>query len=291
MAINYFLETDENSLDFVYKNLLLWFKEKQYQVEGTEADGLYLIQAKKVGKLRTVLGTNLAFKVKISKSNDFTNHREFIVETSTGKWIQNIAGAGVTAMFLGGFTVFTGLAGAGWALVVEHEIITYIEENLKFKKVEKIAPPTEDKPLESSNSSNIQAPTKTSVSPNCSARQKAVEKADQDLKKLESAFASQILTEAEFLAKKQRLEHQINEYEIEFLVEEKLAKFQQAFTEGILTADEFEAKIHQVEEDVKNQVIYQRVEQEKEQVLMKFKAALDSGILTPDEYAKKVEFL
>ncbi|MEB3279572.1 MAG: SHOCT domain-containing protein [Lyngbya sp.] len=291
MAINYFLETDANSRNFVYKNLLLWFKEKQYQVEGTEADGLYLIQAQKVGKLRTVLGTNLAFKVKISKSNDFTNPREFIVETSTGKWIQNIAGAGVTAMFLGGFTVFTGLAGAGWALVIEHEIITYIEETLKFKKVQKLAPLSEDKPLESSNYFSNQEKAQTSGSANYSAREKAVAKADQDLKKLESAFANHILTEAEFLAKKQRLEHQIDEDEIEFLVEEKLAKFQQAFTDGILTADEFEAKIHQVEEDVKNQLIHQRLEQEKEQVLMKLKAALDSGILTPDEYAKKVEFL
>ncbi|MDY7024218.1 MAG: SHOCT domain-containing protein, partial [Cyanobacteriota bacterium] len=81
------------------------------------------------------------------------------------------------------------------------------------------------------------------------------------------------------------------EYEIEFLVEEILAKFQQAFADGILTADEFEVKVHQVEEEVRHQLIDQRLEQEKEQVLMKLKSALENGILTQEEYAKKVELL
>lgn len=289
MAINYYLENNEDSRELVYKNLLLWFKDKQYKVEGTEADGIYLIQAQKVGKIRTVLGTNLAFKVKVYKSNDLTNPPEFIVETSTGKWIQNIAGAGVTAMFLGGLTVLTGLAGAGWALVVENEIITYIEEELKFKKIQKSINSSELEPLRTSiHSSEKENHYKAQ---NNSARQKAILKADQDLKKLEAALANNVLTEEEFAAKKQYVENQIDEYEIELIIEEKLIRFQEAFTDGILTADEFEAKVHQVEEEVRHQMIDQRLEEEKEQVLMKLKAALDNGILTQDEYAQKLALL
>jgi hypothetical protein len=37
-------------------------------------------------------------------------------------------------MFTGGFTILTGIAGAGWALVVEREILEYMENTLKFKK-------------------------------------------------------------------------------------------------------------------------------------------------------------
>lgn len=290
MAINYYLENTQKSPRSLYESLLLWFKERQYQVEGTHTDGVYLVQAKKVGKIRTVLGTNLAFKVKISKPNDLTNPQEFVVETSTGKWIQNIAGAGVTAMFFGGFTVLTGLAGAGWALVVENEIFTYIEETLKFKKVQKAPVLSEENSLnklEKVLSENEKQPKPS----NSSAREKAIEKADQDLNKLEAALANQVLTQEEFTAKKQQLENQIDEYEIEFLVEEILAKFQQAFADGILTADEFEVKVHQVEEEVRHQLIDQRLEQEKEQVLMKLKSALENGILTQEEYAKKVELL
>ena len=38
-------------------------------------------------------------------------------------------------MFTGGFTVLTGLAGAGWALVVESNIIDYVENTLHYKKI------------------------------------------------------------------------------------------------------------------------------------------------------------
>ena len=35
-------------------------------------------------------------------------------------------------MFTGGFTVLTGWA--GWSLIIENEIIGYVENDLKFKK-------------------------------------------------------------------------------------------------------------------------------------------------------------
>jgi len=134
MAINYFVSKDKNLGD-LYKKLIIWFKEREYVVDAIENDDEYLIQAKKTGTFRTLTGTNQAFKIKICWSHNSENDHEFILETSTGKWVSNLAGAGVTAMFTGGFTVLTGLAGAGWALVVESNIIEYVENTLHYQKI------------------------------------------------------------------------------------------------------------------------------------------------------------
>jgi len=97
----------------MYRKLIIWFKEKQYELDNTEAEGIFFIQAKKTGKIRTLFGINLAFQVKIYWSKDPTVPHEFTLETSTGQWVTNLTGAGVTARFTGGFTVLTGCWGAG----------------------------------------------------------------------------------------------------------------------------------------------------------------------------------
>lgn len=283
MAKNYFIADDERALSRVYKELILWFKEKQYEIDSTETEGTYFIQAKKTGTIRTLLGTNLAFQVKIYLSKAPTVTHEFIVETSTGKWIANLAGAGVTAMFTGGFTVLTGIAGAGWALIIENEIISYIENNLKFQKVKKA-----DEPLTEASSS-IQPPASADYFANSSsARQKAIERVGQETQKLESALTNGILTEEEFKAKKSALEDRSDEYEVEFLIEEKIIKFQKAFSEGILDAEEYEAKIKYVEESVRDQVLKERHGKKKAEKIAKLKQALENGILTEYEYQAKV---
>ena len=114
MAKSYFVLNSDRDLEKIYQSVVLWFKGKQYEVEGVYQNSTYLIQARKTGTIRTLLGTNLAFKIKIYLSDEkFFQQREFIVETSRGKWIQNIAGAGFTSLFTGGFTLLTGIAGAG----------------------------------------------------------------------------------------------------------------------------------------------------------------------------------
>ena len=40
-------------------------------------------------------------------------------------------------MFTGGFTVLTGWSGSGRSLIIENEIIGYVENDLKFKKLKK----------------------------------------------------------------------------------------------------------------------------------------------------------
>lgn len=288
MTKNYFVSNNEQDLYSIYRKLILWFKEKQYELDNTEAEGNFFIQAKKTGKIRTLFGTNSAFQVKIYWSKDPTVPHEFTLETSTGQWLTNLTGAGVTAMFTGGFTVLTGLAGAGWSLIIENEIIGYVENDLKFKKVKK--------------AEELEAGTSATTSPqliprnsskadsivNSNARKKALEKVAEDLHKLESAYANGILTDTEFNVKKLALENKIDEYEVEFLIEEKIDKFQKAFSEGVLNADEYEDKVKDVEESVRRQIFQGRSEIIRTEKIAKLKEALDNGILTEEEYQAKI---
>ena len=288
MAKNYFVSNNEKDLSSIYRKLIIWFKEKQYELDNTEAEGNFFIQAKKTGKIRTLFGTNSAFQVKIYWSKDPTVPHEFTLETSTGQWLTNLTGAGVTAMFTGGFTVLTGLAGAGWSLIIENEIIGYVENDLKFKKIKK--------------AEELEAGTSATTSPqliprnssqadsivNSNARKKALEKVAEDLHKLESAFANGILTDTELNVKKLALENKIDEYEVEFLIEEKIDKFQKAFSEGVLNADEYEDKVKDVEESVRRQIFQGRYEKIRTEKIAKLKEALDNGILTEEEYQAKI---
>jgi hypothetical protein len=89
-------------------------------------------------------------------------------------------------MFTGGFTVLTGLAGAGWSLIIENEIIGYVENDLKFKKVKK----AEELEAETATTSPKLIPPNSSQADsivNSNARKKALEKVAEDLHKLESA--------------------------------------------------------------------------------------------------------
>lgn len=283
MAINYFI-TQDKDLSNLYRQLIIWFKEKQYLVDSAEKENEYLIQAKKTGTIRTLTGTNQAFKIKISWVTNTDN--EFIVETSTGKWVSNLAGAGFTAMFTGGFTILTGLAGAGWALVVEANIIDYIENTLQYQRIKNEV----NYQQQFSNSiSFVQNQESTLNSPKItSPRSKAEEKVKEDLSKLEIAYQEQILTKNEFEIKKRELEQRIEIYEIDFTVEEKIAKLEQAFVQGILTEEEYEAKIIQVRHAVEKQVGNQRFEEQKLLYIAKLKQAVENGIISESECEAKI---
>lgn len=288
MAKNYFVSNNEQDLSSIYRKLILWFKEKQYELDNTEAEGNFFIQAKKTGKIRTLFGTNLAFQVKIYWSKDPTVPHEFTLETSTGQWLTNLTGAGVTAMFTGGFTVLTGLAGAGWSLIIENEIIGYVENDLKFKKIKKAEELEAGTSATTSPQSIPRNSSQADSTVNSNARKKALEKVDEDLHKLESAFANGILTDTEFNVKKLALENKIDEYEVEFLVDERIDKFQKAFSEGVLNADEYEDKVKDVEESVRRQIFQGRYEKIRTEKIAKLKEALDNGILTEEEYQAKI---
>lgn len=279
MAKNYFIYNHNNDPEKMYRSVILWFKEKQYEVQGVEKDFHYLIQARKTGTIRTLLGTNLAFTVKIYTGQDsVSNQRELIVETSRGRWIQNIAGAAFSALFTGGLTVWTGIAGAGWGLVLENELISYLENDLKYRRIQaNITKNNGDTP--STNNNNVVKNPEL---------KKVISDLEAEINKLEIAFTDGILTEQEFLRKKAILEKQIDDYEVNFILEEKLQKLQDAFSQGILDDYEYEQKLHELESNMRDKIIQEKRLQRNKHKINKLKEALENGIITKEEYQAKI---
>ncbi len=279
---SYYLTGNNIDLNTIYQQLLIWFKTRQYEVDGVENQGEYLIQARKTGLIRTFTGTNMAFKVKIYWSKDSNCQDEFVVETATGKWISNIAGAGFASMFTGGFTILTGLAGAAWTMIVENSMIEYMVNSLQCSRIQ---PELE---LEINNDRPIKQTINVNVESNLSPREKAEAKAKVELKKLENAYKEGILERAEFDAKKTNLEATIERYEIDFTIEAQMEKLEKAFIDGILSEQEYEAKVAQVCHKVEAEILNKRSKAKKQKHLDKLKQALEHGILSQAEYEAKV---
>ena len=279
MAKSYFVLNSDRDLEKIYQSIMLWFKGKQYEVEGVCQEGVYLVQARKTSTIRTLLGTNLAFKIKIYLSREqVVNQREFIVETTRGKWIQNIAGAGFTGLFTGGFTIFTGIAGAGWGLVLENELVSYIENDLCYNRVK---PETE---VENQDNHNIH----TKVEINNPDHQKILAELEAEINKLEIAFTDEILTEEEFSRKKAILEKKMDDCEVSFVIEEKINRLQDAFSQGILNQTEYEEKVSDLEANIRQKILRERHLQRNKTKIVKLKEALKNGIITQSEFERKM---
>ncbi len=270
MTKHYFVATDTDILSKVYRAVILWFKDKEYEVEGTQTGDVYLVQAKKTGFLRTLTGTNLAFKVNLYWSTTPTVAGEFIIDTRVGKWARNITGAGLTAIFTSGFTIFTGFAGAGWALVLERDLIAHLKTNLSLS------------PLGGGSSTVTTYPSETISNQAASqARSQAINEIKAEIDQLKEALNKDLISQEEFQRKQQKLQEKIDEREIELLIEDKTNQLQEAFTSGILDADEYEAKLQSLEASAR----------EKLNKKQKLKEARDNGILTEAEYQAKLSQL
>ncbi|AFZ46743.1 hypothetical protein Cyast_0771 [Cyanobacterium stanieri PCC 7202] len=282
MAKNYFVLTYHRDLDKVYNDVILWFKGKQYQVEGVLKNGVYIVQARKSDVIRTILGTNIAFKVKIYLSAD--NAGEFIIETSRGKWIQNIAGASVGAIFTGGLTYLTGIASASWTFILENELINYLQKSCQLARVQ----PTVD-----SQDSDVwysDKPTNT-CEYKTAEQQEVIDNLEKEIRKLEDAFGNDILTEGEFNRKKSVLEKQIDDHEVNFLIENKVKQLQEAFAQGILNQEEYAAKLEKLEAQTRDEILQEKYAERNRLKMIKLKEALNSGILTQAEYERKIASL
>lgn len=281
MATNYFIAKNLD-LNTVYQQLILWFKARQYEVNGKEKQDEYYIQARKTSLLRTFTGTNLAFKVRIYWNRPSHHPNEFAIETTTGKWISNFAGAGITSLFTGGVTILTGLAGAGWTVVVENNLIEYVENSLQCTRIS--ADLELDPDRDSGNVRTSDWESQTELSP----RQKAEAKVAIELQKLERAYQGGILEQTEFDAKKKALEVRVERYEIDFAIEEQTAKLEKAFIEGILNEREYETKVANLADRIEEQILRQRLEAKHEEYLARLKQSLAQGVLSQEEYDAKV---
>ncbi|WP_330204200.1 SHOCT domain-containing protein [Cyanobacterium sp. DS4] len=282
MAKNYFILNSNQDLEKAYQAIILWFKGQLYEVEGIKQDTCYLIQARKTGTIRTLLGSNLAFKIKIYLSSESLNgKKEFVIETGRGKWIQNIAGASFASIFTAGLTIWTGIAMAGWGLWLENQLISYLEKDTNFTRVK---PEEEGKIKEVNNTDYVY---EINIEKN-SDQQQIINELQAEIDKLEIAFTDEILTEEEFVRKKAILEKQLDDYEVNLLIEEKVKKLQDAFSQGILDQIEYEKKVHNLEANVREKFLAQRKAERNKTKIVKLKEALKNGIITQQEFDRKI---
>jgi len=102
--------------------LKAWFVAGGFEVQAADSQGVHLVQARKTSGLRTLLGTNQAFNVKIETAGD-----EYTVDIGTGKWMENLTGAGLTGLFTGGITWLTAAGGAAWVKKLEGDLWNWFE--------------------------------------------------------------------------------------------------------------------------------------------------------------------
>ena len=114
----------------------MWFSGSGYEVQSAHNEGIHVIQARKTSGVRTLLGTNQAFNVKIEGKPSC-----YVVEVGTGKWTENLTGAGITGLFTGGITWLTAAGGAAWVKKVEGDLWDWLEKrNVKAQSAPAQAP-------------------------------------------------------------------------------------------------------------------------------------------------------
>lgn len=288
MSKNYFILQSSQDLDKAYRGIILWFKGKFYEVEATKKDDIYLIQARKTGKVRTLLGANLAFHVKIYKTTDgLTNYPELIIETTRGKWVQNFLGAGFASFFTASLTIWTGIASASWGWWLENELTIYLEKDLNFQRIKPDATPDSEINVENNNVSY----TNTINLEKSPSQQQMIAELEEEITKLEKAFTDDVLTEEEFSRKKSAIEQKIDDYEVSFVIDDKIIKLQSAFSQGIIDQIEYEEKLNYLETKVKQQILQQKSLERNKTKIIKLKEALKNGVITQTEFDRKISQL
>lgn len=284
----YYFQAPSPDLETISKRLVVWFKQHEYEVDSTKDDQCYLVQAKKTGSLRTLTGTNIAFKITLSLSD---TPDEFICDMSTGKWTANIAGAGMTALFTGGVTLLTGAMGAAWTYKVERDIVEFMESTLKFKKIRTEGEPTDTAAVTQTHAPRPSTPPPPPPSATLSPAESAKARVTSEIAKLEDAHRSGILTAEELETKKREVSAKASDYEIAILVEQRTVKLKEALSAGILSQAEYDGKVSQLAETIRSDVQQQRQEAQRAEQLAKLTSALEAGILSEDEFEAKAAAL
>lgn len=109
------------------------------------------------------------------------------------------------------------------------------------------------------------------------------------MNKLAAAHTAGILTDEEYATKKATIDAKTDEYEVQFVVEEKAVKLKDALMAGILDQAEYDAKVADMARLARESIQKERSQKAKAGQLAKLTAALDAGILTQEEYEIKVK--
>lgn len=281
----YYFQTPKPDLATISKRLVLWFKQNEYDVESVEDDAIWLIQAKKTSTFRTLTGTNIAFTLKLYPSD---TPDEFVCESSVGQWTANIAGAATTALFTGGLTLVTGALGAAWTVKVERDIVDFMESTLKFRKLRTEGEASTPGTASAAPRPATSGPVGPVVPKLPSPRERAKAKVAEGLKSLAEAHRSGILDAEEYTSKTSSLKKKVDDYTIDFVVEERSAKLNEALASGIIDQTELDAKLAALRNVVAKEVRDASRQAAKQAQIDKLKAAMESGVLTPEECEKKI---
>ncbi len=105
-----------------------WFWKDGFETQVAGGPDGWLVQARKTSAFRTFTGTNQAFNVQVTGSPD-----NCVVEVGTGKWVENLAGAGLSgALLTGGLTWITGGIGLVWLKKLENDFWDWLDSHTRF---------------------------------------------------------------------------------------------------------------------------------------------------------------
>ena len=222
-----------------------WFRGHEYETQTKSGDIDHLIQARKGGTFRTIVGASRAFNITISG-----NPNQFSVNFSIGDWSSNLAAVGIGTLLTGGiFLIGSGLA-AGWSKKIESDFLNWMDSTVQFSSKELLADPDQT-PVQ-----NLSAPAvnekmeklRAALNSGILSAQEFTDKVEQlkkdtspsdQMDRLNDAFRSGILTETEYHSKKSAIEKNL-----------KLNNLSAALANGILTQTEYDEKMAEFNEDV-----------------------------------------
>jgi hypothetical protein len=177
---------ESQELHLLAEDVKMWFQGSGYEVQAASNDGIHIIQARKTSGVRTFFGTNQAFNVKIEGQPTC-----YVVEVGTGKWVENLAGSGISGLFTGGLTWLTGAAGAAWVKKVESDLWNWLDlRNVKAQSTPAPAPVATPAPTPAPAVASAPAP---------------IANIPEQIKKLADLRDMGVLTPEEFDAKKKEL--------------------------------------------------------------------------------------
>ncbi len=222
-----------------------WFRDQQYETQSKSGDRDFLIQARKGGTFRTIVGASRAFNITISGSpNDFS------VNFSIGDWSSNLAAIGIGTLLTGGlFLIGSGLA-AGWSKKIEADFLSWMDNTVQFSSRELLADASQipDQNLSAPAVNEKLEKLRAAFEAGILSEQEFNDKVGQlktdtspsdQMDKLNDAFRAGILTETEYKAKKSGIEKNL-----------KLQNLSAALSNGILTQMEYDKKVAEFDEDV-----------------------------------------
>ncbi|MGC8608995.1 MAG: hypothetical protein ACP5UV_03885 [Thermoplasmata archaeon] len=104
-----------------------YFKEENFITQSAVHPNGYLIQVKKGGIFRTILGMDRAFTIIIT--GDASNLK---VQVGITKWLQNLGVAAIESILLSPLVAFIEVPESLWSFELEHQLWQFVENQVNL---------------------------------------------------------------------------------------------------------------------------------------------------------------